>query len=236
MEVEGGRALHAVLRLLPRVRDRSSDPELYAGLVHACRYVGLLDASIAAYQRAKRLDPSIRTSVAHAFFMSGDLEHTIELDIDDPPYLTVASLLLLGRKDDAVAIRAAAHERIDLNNRHLLFLIDGLTSFVEGKRLLGVEAIQRLLGEFPAFSDPEGLYYWSYCLAGLGESETALELLAQSVDKGMSCVRALHLPPFLPLHTDARFIEILTRVTERHDAANRAFEDAGGPRLLGLTP
>jgi hypothetical protein len=168
--------------------------------------------------------------------MSGDLEHTIELDIDDPPYLTVASLLLLGRKEDAVGIRAAAHERIDLNNRHLLFLIDGLTSFVEGKRLLGVEAIQRLLGEFPAFSDPEGLYYWSYCLAGLGESETALELLAQSVDKGMSCVRALHLPPFLPLHTDARFIEILTRVTERHNAASRAFEDAGGPRLLGLTP
>jgi TolB-like protein len=235
MEVEGGRALEAVLRLLPRVRDRSSDPELYAGLVHACRYVGLLEASIAAFQRAKRLDPSIRTSVAHSFFMSGDLEHAMELDSDDPPYLTAASLVLLGRKDEAVALCTAAHHRTDLNNRHLLYLLDGLTSFVDGKQVAGVESIQRLLHEFPAFSDPEGLYYWAYCLAGLGESESALDLLARSAEGGMTCVRALSLPPFLPLHSDSRFGEILARITSRQDAANRAFEDAGGPRLLGLT-
>ena len=48
----GGPA-EAVPRLLGRVRERTSDPELYAGLVHACRYVGLLDASVAAFHRAK---------------------------------------------------------------------------------------------------------------------------------------------------------------------------------------
>ena len=56
-EVDAGRSLEAMVRLLGRVRGCSSDPELYAGLVHACRYVGLLDASIAAYRRATRLDP-----------------------------------------------------------------------------------------------------------------------------------------------------------------------------------
>ena len=54
-EVDSGRALQAVLRLLGRLKQRSSDPELYAGLVHACRYIGVLDASVAAYQRAIRL-------------------------------------------------------------------------------------------------------------------------------------------------------------------------------------
>jgi eukaryotic-like serine/threonine-protein kinase len=234
MEVESGRALQAVLRLLPLIRERTSDPELYAGLVHACRYVGLLDASIAAYQRAKRLDPSIRTSVAHSYFMIGDLEHAIELDIDDPPYLTAASLVLLGRNEEALALCQAAHHRTDLNNRHLLFLLDGLTSFVEGKRVDGVEAIRRLL-EFPAFVDPEGYYYWSYCLAGLGESEGAMELLARSADTGLSCLRALSLPPFLGLQQDPRFTSIVARVKERQEAAERAFVEAGGPRLLGLT-
>jgi TolB-like protein len=234
MEVESGRALQAVLRLLPLLRERTSDPELYAGLVHACRYVGLLDASIAAYQRAKRLDPSIRTSVAHSYFMIGDLEHAIELDIDDPPYLTAASLVLLGRNEEALALCQTAHHRTDLNNRHLLYLLDGLTSFVEGKRLDGVEAIRRLL-EFPAFVDPEGYYYWSYCLAGLGESEGAMELLARSADTGLSCLRALSLPPFLGLQQDPRFTSIVARVKERQEAAERAFVEAGGPRLLGLT-
>jgi TolB-like protein len=233
MEVEGGRALEAVLRLLRLVRERSSDPELYAGLVQACRYVGLLDASIAAFQRARRLDPAIRTSVAHSFFMLGDFEHAIEFDTDDPPYLTVASLLLLGREDEALARCRAARQRTE-TNAHLLLLLDGLTMFGEGKREVGVEAIARLL-EFPAFFDPEGLYYWGYALAGLGDSQGALDLLSRSAATGFSCVRALELPPFTQLHSDLRFADILERMTERQSAARRAFVDAGGPRLLGLS-
>ena len=103
-EVEAGRSLEALLRLLGRVRTCSSDPELYAGLVHACRYSGLLDASMAAYRRATRLDPAIRTSIAHSFFMAGDFERAIELDVDDPPYITTLSLLSLGRTAEAIAL------------------------------------------------------------------------------------------------------------------------------------
>ena len=54
-EVDDGRAKDAMVRLLERLRHRSSDPELYAGLVHACRYCGVLDASIAASAHARRL-------------------------------------------------------------------------------------------------------------------------------------------------------------------------------------
>jgi hypothetical protein len=57
--------------IAPRARD--ARPELFAGLVQACRYCGLLDESIAAYDRARRVDPGIRTSVAHAFLMQGDV-------------------------------------------------------------------------------------------------------------------------------------------------------------------
>ena len=51
-----------MLRLLQRAKVRMHDPELFAGLVQACRYCGLLDESIAAYQRAHRIDPGIRTA------------------------------------------------------------------------------------------------------------------------------------------------------------------------------
>ena len=67
-----GRAQEAMVRLVRRASSRGSDPELFAALVPACRYCGLLRHSLAAYERATRLDPNVRTSVQHTFFMLGD--------------------------------------------------------------------------------------------------------------------------------------------------------------------
>ena len=113
VEVDVGRALDAVIRLLGQVRGRSSDPELFAGLVHACRYVGLLDASIAAYHRATRLDPGIRTSVAHSFMMAGEFERAIEADVDDAQYIS-ASALLVPRPPGGGARHGAERTRPDV--------------------------------------------------------------------------------------------------------------------------
>src|SRR4030095_11505294 len=67
LEVDLGRAHDAMLRLIERVH--TADPELLAGLVSACRYCGLLDASVAAHERAVGLEPKIRTSVGHTWFL-----------------------------------------------------------------------------------------------------------------------------------------------------------------------
>jgi TolB-like protein len=70
LEVDLGRAADAMVRLLGRAR--SADPELFAGLVSACRYCGLLEASAAAEAKARRLDPLVRTSIVHTWFLLGD--------------------------------------------------------------------------------------------------------------------------------------------------------------------
>ena len=69
---ELGRADTAMIRLLSRVRDMPTDADLYAGLVVACRYCGLLKASLAADARAQQLDPNLRTSVDLTWFLLGD--------------------------------------------------------------------------------------------------------------------------------------------------------------------
>ena len=58
-EIESlGRAKEAMVRLLGRMRSQAADPEFFAGLVIACRFCGLLDASLAADRHARRLDPT----------------------------------------------------------------------------------------------------------------------------------------------------------------------------------
>lgn len=63
VQVDQGRTLEALIRLLKRARQRRSDAELFAGLEHVCRYCGLLQSALAAHREARRLDPQISTSV-----------------------------------------------------------------------------------------------------------------------------------------------------------------------------
>ena len=60
LESDLGRSKDALVRLLVGARAHDRDPELWAGLVHACRYCGLLSASAAAHERARRLDSGDR--------------------------------------------------------------------------------------------------------------------------------------------------------------------------------
>jgi hypothetical protein len=67
-EAEMGRARDALVRLLGLARTARTDPEVFAGLVHACRHCGLLEASEAAHREARRLDPHISTSVVYTWW------------------------------------------------------------------------------------------------------------------------------------------------------------------------
>jgi predicted Zn-dependent protease len=234
-EVDSGRSLQAVVRLLGQVRHRTSDPDIYAGLVHACRYAGLIPASLAAHERAKRLDPSIRTSVAHSFFMNGEFGRAIETDIDSPPYLTVLSLLSLGRTDEAASVCRSAMSQVT-GNEHMVLVLEAAIGIVERCYDEGRAAVARLL-EFPAFTDPEGWYYWAHAAAGLKDTATAMDLLARAVDAGLHAVRGLETTPLLDsLRTLPRFNAILARARAGQAIAARAFADADGHRLLGLPP
>jgi serine/threonine-protein kinase len=233
IEVDSGRALQAMTRLLAQVRQRASDPELYAGLVHACRYAGLLDASVAAFQRAQRLDSTIRTSVANSYFMNGEFARAIETDVEQPPYLTMLSLIAMDRSHEALAVCRSAMARAP-ENAHLRVVLDGLAAGLEGREEEGRQAIGGLLA-YPAFSDPEGLYYWAHALASLRDTEGALNLLERAVHSGFHCARAFETTPQLdPLRMLPRFGGIVARARAAQAIAARAFADADGYRLLGL--
>ena len=75
-----------------------------AGLVHVCRYCGLLEASIAAHEHAVKLDPTVRTSVCHTYFMLGDYRQALETSKEVLGSIGPLALISLGRDREAVAL------------------------------------------------------------------------------------------------------------------------------------
>jgi non-specific serine/threonine protein kinase len=232
LDVELGRAQEAMLRLLHRARNRMHDPELFAGLVQACRYCGLLDESIAAYEHARRLDPGIRTSVAHAYLMRGDYERAIETTLDDPPFETFLALELMGRLDEAIS-KLRAYEAASLP--HLLHdLISGTRLLLDGQIEESARIGDRLLSAWRS-RDPCGAYYMARHLARLGDAPTALAWLERSVEGGFYTPSFLGRDPWLDsLRSDPAFRRIVRRASERHAGARQAFVAAGGCSILGL--
>jgi serine/threonine-protein kinase len=232
LETELGRAEDSLTRILGRLRQRPADPDLLAALVHSCRYAGLLEASAAAHERARRLDPQVRTSVLHTWFAMGEYQRALDEShwLTDP-MLTVA-LVNLGRTEEARRAMIIEAERFAGNTieRHFIGHLD---AFVGGSRERSLEEIERLLDS--GFRDGEGLFYIVRSYARLNESDRALDVLERAIGYGFFCYPAFARDSWLdPLRGEPRFVELLRRAEARHRAAVRLFDELGGPRLLGL--
>jgi tetratricopeptide (TPR) repeat protein len=226
LEVDLGRAYDAMVRLIERAQ--TADPELLAGLVSACRYCGLLDASGAAHWRARDLEPTIRTSVGHTWFLQADYPRVVTVNPSEYPYIVPIAMAEIGRTDEALALLRELEHKIPPRIRD--FIVAART-LLEGKREESHAAIDRVVAS--DFRDPEGLFYLSRHLAHLQAAGPALDLLERVVDGGFSCFPAMARDPWLdPLRKKPAFSKLLRRAETRHRDAVAAFERFGGAKIL----
>ncbi len=231
VEVEAGRAREAMARLLERVRGAGTEPELFAGLVHACRYCGLLDASVAAFERARRLDPGVVTSVPQTFLQQGDYERAIATDVGDPPVAKAMALVVLGHRDEGVPLLRAALARGLPATLHAVLAT--MLAFLEGDHDEVIRNVHRTVDS--GFGDPEAFFHWAGALALAGDHDGALGLLERSINAGYYPVSSIASDARLdPLRGAADFRSLVRRADELHREALETFRAADGPRLLGL--
>ncbi len=225
-----GRASEAMERLLLRAQIHAASAETYAALVKSCRFCGLLEASVAAHEQARRLDPQIPTSVGHTYFQQRDYAKT-RAEIGVGTWLLDAQLLAgEGRDRDAVKL---LREREDSGAPGIArAFIVSLRALLEGRLDEFREAIERVAADYV---DPEGRFYVARFLARFGERERVLELLARVLDDGFVYFPTLCLDPwFEALRSTPGFAKILTRAESRRRKMAMAFENAGGEELLGI--
>jgi serine/threonine-protein kinase len=231
LEAELGRARDAMVRLLGRARVTRHDPEIFAGLVHACRYGGLLEESAAAHEEARRLDPYASTSVAYTLWARGDYQRLTDVSLDlmdhHPRALALAHE---GRNDEALAAMEAVRQRFGLTVFQVV--CDHFEAAVRGRRDEANELSERVVS---AVQDPEAWVLQACSLALFGRGSRALELLAQVVDRGYYGISELARNPWCAsIRETPEFARILATAAERRQEVRRAFVEAGGEELLGV--
>ena len=236
-ELKQGRARLAMVRLLERVRQRSGDAELFAGLVQACRYCGLVDASLVAHGRARQLDPQIPTSAFWTMTQVGRHEDALALvSGGDSSDLNVAAarvqcLVRLGRQ-------AEARQLLDgIDVRQLIGWPGSFFTFLRAvvDRRPDPHALAEHARRTALLRDPDGHYQHAVFYSSLGERAHALRFFGLAVDGGFCSVPAMAANRwFDPLRADPEFERLLRLAETQHSAAVAAFTDADGDRLLGV--
>ncbi len=218
------------IRLLRLIERDGPDAAAFAGLVHALRFCGLLEASRAAHDRARALDPAIITSVSHTYWLLGDYSSALRETTGDIGYMPGLALASLGRTADAIAA-LRWRERDTRDNRARAFLIS-LRALLEGDGAESLAALERAADQL---ADPEARYYIARSLAHLTAHDAALASLRQVVDDGYWCYPALASDPWLDrLRGAPAFQIVLDTSRHRHEAARTLFDNAGGDTLVGL--
>ena len=233
LEADIGRAQEAMVRLLSRPEINSNDPELFAGLTQVCRYCGLLDASLASHAQALRLDPQIRTSVAHTYFMLGDYRNVLTTSSGgDSLYIHPLALSQLGREREAVEL-LREHLQKELALPLIRLIGTSLLALLEGRPEDSVQDAEHYIRS--SCRDLESLYYLARQLAYLGKEARALEVMQEVVELGYICFSAMARDPWLDsLRGYPEFTRVLRTAEKRHRETAQAFMAAGGGRILGV--
>jgi tetratricopeptide (TPR) repeat protein len=229
-EVDHGRLDAALTRLLRCVARRQADPQVYAALVHGCRYAGLLDESVAAHRHARRLDPAVPTSILHTYYMRGEFERALEESYQSSDPFEARVLGAMGRLPDAIRAAHREEERFHAYPIQRNFATALLAAF-EGRPEEAISALRSFASV--GFYDGEGTFYQAQIYARLGLADEAHRVLDHAVDAGFVCLPAFLRDPYLaPLRETPRWDELIERVTIQRQIVIDCFVRENGPAAL----
>lgn len=228
LQCDAGHAVDAMTRLIPLLQHKGSNPEIFAALVHCCRYCGETDASIAAHDRAFRLDRRFPTSVAHTYFGLGDYERALYwYDTNTGVYLDVLSLTMMGRLEEASALMWTRRQRFSMQPA----LMYSLRCCLDGDAAGALSALRE--HGWARAHDPEVRFYLARQAARFGDASLALRFLTESVSAGYGSSLTLMQDPWLGiLRGSAEFEQVLLTVRAREREAHESFVRVGGDLVL----
>lgn len=231
-ESEAGRAGDAIVRLLKHAAINRHDPQLFAGLVHACRYAGLFDASIAAHDEAMRLDPNVATGVEYTISLMSYNAGPSSDRVLNNPVTADAHFVLAAIGDAEIARKALA--RLDIGSVPPAFKLT-VEAAIATSQKSQTEALEAIQAATSSHVDPEALFLFGAMMIRAGGPERGIDVMADAVRNGyLPALTLQQNPTFDLVRGHASFQKMEDEARTRMRAAQKRFEDAGGPEMLGM--
>jgi non-specific serine/threonine protein kinase len=236
LEADMGESTSAMVRLLEQAARHGNDAELFAGLVHACRYCGLFDQAIDAHAEARRLDPNVPSTIEQTILMTGDIERLLALaarpsNAGGDQGITVIGLGLAGRLDEARDVLLNVTQMARIPAFHVW------TSYMRAwldRRVPDMMAAHASLSALKIVSDPEAMFQLGTLFCDVGELAPGLQYIERAIARGYYVVQSLERrSQFDAVRHQPAFQAVLAAAREGRARSLAAFRDAGGERLLG---
>jgi non-specific serine/threonine protein kinase len=237
LEADMGQSTEALVRLLQQAARHGNDPELFAGLVHACRYCGLFEQAIQAHAEARRLDPNAPTTIEQTILMTGDVDRLLALGPRSynpgggDQGIKVIGLGLAGRRDEARDVLTTMTQMARIQTFHTW--TNYLQAWID-RRVPDMLAAQSSLSELKIMNDPEALFQIGTLFCDVGEFEAGLQYVQRAIARGYYVAHTLERrTQFDAVRDGPEFRAMLAAAHEGRARSLAAFRDAGGERLLG---
>ena len=183
IQTDTGHARQALERLALRLARHPADPETLAGLVQALRFCGLLDESVEAHKRAKEVDPTIRTSISHTWFLRGEFAEALESYGGRAAfYLDAAAWAALG---DHSRCRVLLSQRVPAAECSAM-MASSMASLLAITERRFDDAVS-LMQSTNNYEEPEVIFYMARHYSFMERADDAVRMIRKSMDGGFNC-------------------------------------------------
>jgi DNA-binding winged helix-turn-helix (wHTH) protein/TolB-like protein len=227
--VDTGKVEHAVPLLRDALKTNGNSAAAHWELGYAYRFAGMLDESVAECERARQLDPLVKSngSVLNSYLYLGQYRKFLEsLPVDDSSFI----LFYRGfgefhekQFDQAAKDFDRAYE---LDPTLYAGIGKALSDSIHGRKAEGLHLLSELESKIRerGVGDPEGTYKIAQAYAVLGDKISTLRVLRTSVESGFFSYPYFAKDPLLnDVHNEPEFNEILNIARQRYDAFKSSF-------------
>jgi len=229
-EIDTGDARKAMSRLVQRLGWGGAHPELYAALVQASRYCGLLEVSVAAHERLRQLDRALPSSGYQTYWRLGRHDKAMSEAPEAAYYEAYYRGAVQGDRSGALRLLRSWEATAVPFMRPLLAASRAL---FEDDEVGCVENAESVIGRFP---DPEVVFLMVRYISYFGHTERVVGVLEKVLDGGYNWFRTVRAPdPWLRrLFEVPEFLALEERAKEGYLQARTDFYASGGGNLLGV--
>ncbi len=202
--------------------------EAHWQLSYAYRYAGMLSESIAEGERARALDPGLRSHQFNSYFYAGDYEKFLQsLPRREEAYVIFYRGLMYYYLEEKQRAAAAFDRAYELNDKSVISQIGkALRLGVAGRNAEGVKLLNAAETEIEkgGVGDGEIAYKIAQSYAALGDKRAALRALGRSIDQGFFCSPYFESDPLMnPVRGESEYATLIDRARARHEEFRRKF-------------